>query len=141
MEQRVDESLTGKRSPALLAELFAAIALLLTAIGTYGVLSYAVAQRRREIGVRMALGARPEQIRNSVRAVTLRLFAAGSVLGIVGAWAMAKSLSTILFHVASFSLPVLAAAALVMAVIGFAACAIPAWRAARVSPAEALAEL
>jgi predicted permease len=141
MEQRIDESLTGRRSPALLAELFAAIALLLTAIGTYGVLSYTVAQRRGEIGVRMALGARPEQIRNSVRAATVRLFAAGSVLGMVGAWAMAKSLSTMLFHIAPFSVPVLGAAALVMAVIGLAACAIPAWRAARVSPAEALAEL
>jgi predicted permease len=141
MEQRIDESLTGKRSPAFLAELFAAIALLLTAIGTYGVLSYAVAQRRREIGVRMALGARPEQIRNSVRGVTLRLFAAGSVFGIVGAWAMGKSVSTILFHVPPFSIPVLAAAALVMTIIGLLACSIPAWHAARVSPAEALAEL
>ncbi len=141
MERRIDESLTDKRSPALLAELFAAIALLLTTIGTYGVLSYTVALRRREIGVRMALGARPEQIRNSIRAVTLRLFAAGSVLGIMGAWAMSKSLSTMLFHVAPFSSSVLAIAVLVMAAIGLAACAIPAWRAAQVSPAEALAEL
>jgi ABC-type antimicrobial peptide transport system permease subunit len=114
---------------------------LLTTIGTYGVLSYTVAQRRREIGLRMALGARPEQIRNSVGGVALRLFAAGSVVGLAGAWAMAKSLSTILFHVAPFSFPVLAAATLAMAVIALAACAIPAWRAARVSPAEALAEL
>ena len=141
MEQRIDESLTGKRSPALLAELFAAIALLLTAIGTYGVLSYTVAQRRREIGVRMALGARPEQIRNSLRAIMLRLFAAGSALGALGAWAMANSLSAILFHVAPFRVPVLIASALLMALIGLVACAIPAWRAGRVSPAEALAQL
>jgi putative ABC transport system permease protein len=141
MEQRIDESLTGKRSPALLVELFAAIALFLTAIGTYGVLSYTVAQRKREIGVRMALGAQPEQIRNSVGAVTLRLFAAGSLLGVVNSWAMVKGLSTMLFHVSPFSLPVLTAAAVVMAVIGLAACAIPAWRAARISPFEALSEL
>jgi len=141
MEQRIDESLTGRRSPAVLVESFAGIALFLTAIGTYGVLSYAVAQRRREIGVRMALGAQPRQIRNSVGGVTLRLFAAGSLLGIVDAWAMAKSMSAMLFHVTPFSLTVMTAATLAMALIGLAACAIPAWRAARISPSEALSEL
>ena len=62
------------------------IAVLLTAIGTYGVLSYAVAQRRREIGVRMALGARPGQIRGQFLRLALRLLAAGMLLGMLGAW-------------------------------------------------------
>ena len=61
--------------------LFSGIALLLTAIGTYGVLSYAVAQRRREIGLRMALGARPEQIRRQFLSLALRLLAGGMTLG------------------------------------------------------------
>jgi ABC-type antimicrobial peptide transport system permease subunit len=140
MEQRIENSLVGRRSPALLAEAFAGIALLLTAIGTYGVLSYAVAQRRREIGVRMALGASPGMIRKAVGRVTFGLFALGAALGVAGAWATMRSMGAILFHVPAFSVPIVGATALTMGVIGLAATVIPAWRASRVSPAEALAE-
>ena len=83
----------------MLAGIFSLIALLLIAVGTYGVLSYAVAQRRREIGVRMALGARPEQIRGQFLALALRLLAAGTVLGIIGAWLTGQAMRTLLFQV------------------------------------------
>ena len=79
--------------------LFSGIALLLTAIGTYGVLSYAVAQRRREIGVRMALGARPEQIRGQFFSLALRLLAGGTILGLIGAWLTGRAMQAVLFHV------------------------------------------
>jgi predicted permease len=140
METRIADSLATHRSPALLASLFSVIALLLTAIGTYGVLSYAVAQRRREIGVRMALGARPEQIRGQFFSLGLRLVGAGTILGAIGAWLTGQAMQTILFHVPAFNLAVLAGAAGVMGMVSLVACVLPSHRAARISPMEALAE-
>ena len=104
MEARVTDSLAAQRTSALLALLFSAIALLLVAIGSYGVLSYAVEQRRREIGVRMALGARPAQIRNQFLMLAFRLLAYGVVLGGVGAWLTGRAMQSLLFHVPGFNL-------------------------------------
>jgi predicted permease len=140
MKTRIADSLVARRSPALLAGLFAGIALLLTSIGTYGVLSYAVAQRRREIGLRMALGARPEQIRGQFFRLALRLLAFGTILGVMGAWLAGRAMQTVLFHVPALNLAILASAAGVMAVVSLVACLLPAHRAARISPMEALAE-
>jgi predicted permease len=140
METRISDSLVARRSPAVLAGLFSGIALLLTAIGTYGVLSYAVTQRRREIGVRMALGAQPRQIRRQFFSLAVRLLAGGSLLGVVGAWLTGETMQTILFHVPPLDFAILAGAACVMAVVTLAACLLPSQRAARVSPLEALAE-
>ncbi len=111
MDTRIADSLVAQRSPALLAGIFSVIAVLLTAVGTYGVLSYAVAQRRREIGVRMALGARPEQIRGQFLAIALRLLAAGTILGIIGAWLTGRAMRTLLFQVPPLHVATLAAAA------------------------------
>ena len=99
MDERIAESLVAHRSPALLGGIFSGIALLLIAIGTYGVLSYAVAQRRREIGVRVALGARPEQIRGQFLSLALRLLAGGTILGLGGAWMTGQAMQAVLFHV------------------------------------------
>ena len=85
------DSLIARRSPALLAGIFAGVALLLAAIGTYGVLSYAVAQRTREIGIRMALGAQRGQIGSQFLSLGLRLLAAGTILGLIGAWLAGQS--------------------------------------------------
>jgi len=140
MNTRIADSLVARRSPALLAGLFSAIALLLTAIGTYGVLSYAVAQRRREIGLRMALGAQPAQIRRQFFYVSLRLLAAGTLLGLIGAWLTGQAMQAILFHVPALNLSIFAAATSVMALLTLAACLLPSHRAAHISPLAALAD-
>jgi ABC-type antimicrobial peptide transport system permease subunit len=120
--------------------LFSAIAVLLTAVGTYGVLSYAVAKRRREIGLRMALGARPEQVRTQFLSVALRLLAAGTLLGLLGAWLTGQVMQAILFQVPPLHVPTLTATAAIMGMVSLAACLLPSHRAARISPMEALAE-
>ena len=138
MDTRIDDSLLARRSPALLAGIFAGVALLLAAIGTYGVLSYAVAQRQREIGIRMALGAQKGQIGAQFLSLGLRLLAAGSVLGLLGAWAAGRAMQSILFDVPALPLATLLGTALVMTTVSLVACLIPARRAARVDPMVAL---
>jgi predicted permease len=138
METRIADSLIARRSPALLAGIFSAIALLLTAIGTYGVLSYAVTERRREIGVRMALGARPEQIRNQFLSLALRLLAAGTTLGMLGGLLAGRAMRAVLFHVPPIDPVILAGAAVIIGAVSMVACLVPSHRAARISPMEVL---
>jgi len=138
MDTRVAESLIARRSPALLAGIFAGVALLLAAIGTYGVLSYAVAQRTREIGIRMALGAQRKQIGAQFLSLGLRLLVAGTILGLIGAWWAGRAMQSVLFDVPVLPLATLAGAALVMGAVSLVACLIPARRASRVDPVEAL---
>ncbi len=140
METRISDSLITHRAPVLLATLFSAIALLLTAIGTYGILSYAVAQRRREIGVRMALGAQPQQIRGQFLALGLRLLAAGMMLGVAGAWVTGRAMRNLLFHVPPFHVATLAGTGCIIGLVSLVACLAPAHQAARISPTEALAD-
>jgi predicted lysophospholipase L1 biosynthesis ABC-type transport system permease subunit len=140
MEGRLADSLLARRSPTLLAGLFSSLALLLTAIGTYGVLSFAVAQRRREIGLRMALGARPEQVRRQFVSLAFRLLASGTVLGLLGAALTGSVLRTILFQVPVLHYATLGATAAILGVVSLFACLLPSERAARISPVEALAE-
>jgi len=140
METRIADSLVARRSPVLLAVLFAAIAMLLTGVGTYGVLSYAVTQRRREIGLRMALGARPEQVRGQFLALALRLLAAGTALGVLGAWLTGRAMQAVLFQVPPLQVGLLAGAAALLGAISLAACLLPSDRAARVSPMVVLSE-
>jgi predicted permease len=140
MDTRIADSLVARRSPALLAGLFSAIALLLTSVGTYGVLSYAVAQRRREIAVRLAFGAQPGQIRIQFLSLSLRLLIAGTTLGLIGAWQAGRAMRSLLFQVPPLNVAVLASAACVTAVVCLAACLLPAQRASKISPVEALAE-
>jgi predicted permease len=138
MEVRIADSLVARRSPALLSGIFAAVALLLAAVGTYGVLSYAVAQRSREIGVRMALGARPGQIARQFLSLGLRLLAAGAVLGVIGAALSGRAMQGLLFDVPAMHVPTLVGIAGVMSLVTLAASLLPASRASRVHPMEVL---
>ena len=138
MDTRVNESLVARRSPALLAAIFAGVALLLAATGTYGVLSYAVAQRTREIGIRMALGAQRGQIGRQFLSLGLRLLAAGSLLGFFGAWLAGRAMQSVLFNVPALPLVTLFGTALVMAAVSLLACLLPTRRALRVDPVVAL---
>lgn len=138
MDTRIADSLTTRRSPALLAGVFSVIALLLTALGTYGVLSYAVSQRRREIGVRMALGAMPRHIHGQFLSLAARMFIAGTAFGMLGAWLIGRAMQSLLFEVRAFDVPLLLTGALLVAVVSLGACLLPASRAARISPMEIL---
>jgi len=138
MQAWIDESMLARRSPALLAGIFAAVALLLAAVGTYGVLAYAVNQRRREIGVRMALGALPQQVLAQFLGLGAKLLLAGIVLGMLGAWGVGRAMQNVLFGVGAIHLGVLAATAAVMLVVVLLATFLPSHRASRVSPIEAL---
>jgi predicted permease len=134
MDARIAESLIARRSPALLAGIFAGVALLLAAIGTYGVLSYAVAQRTREIGIRMALGAQTKQIGAQFLSLGLRLLAAGTILGLIGAWWAARAMQSVLFDVPALPVATLLGTAVVMTAVSLVACLIPVRRAAKVDP-------
>lgn len=140
METRIADSLVTRRSPVLLALLFSGIAMLLTAVGTYGVLSYAVTQRRREIGLRMALGALPEQVRGQFLSLALRLLAAGTALGVLGAWLTGRAMQAVLFQVPPLHVATLAGAAGLLGAVSLIACLLPSHRAARVSPMVVLSE-
>ena len=129
-----DESI---RRPRLLAHLlggFAGIALLLAAIGTYGVLSYMVAERRREIGIRMALGADRGRVLAQVMKQGLSLTAIGIAGGLAGAFTLNQLIASLLFGVRPTDPTTLALVVMTIVVVAIAACWLPAWRASRLDP-------
>ncbi|PTY06241.1 hypothetical protein DB347_12405 [Opitutaceae bacterium EW11] len=138
MTERLDASLDGRRTPLLLAAIFAGVALVLASVGIYGVLAYAVTQRRREIGIRMAVGAIPQQIRAQFLGLGGRLLAAGLAVGCIGAYFAARAMHSLLFGVTAGNTLVYASAALLLSVVALAACWLPSHRAASVPPLEAL---
>jgi ABC-type antimicrobial peptide transport system permease subunit len=110
----------------------------LATIGTYGVLGFAVAQRRREIGVRMALGAMPNQIVRQFLLLGLRLLFLGMCFGGMGAWMTGRAMESILFDVPPLHLATLTGTLIVIAFASIGACLLPALRASRLQPMEAL---
>ncbi len=140
MNARMEKSLVTRKSPMLLSLSFSAIALFLSAIGIYGVLAYLVTQRRKEIGIRIALGSSGPAIFDLVLREGLILIAGGFVLGAIGAVVLRKSLESQLFGVSAADPIVLLAVTTILATVAIAACALPARRATRINPIVALAE-
>jgi predicted permease len=138
LSAQLDESLAQDRITMLLSVSFAALATLLAAIGIYGVLAFAVAQRRQEIGVRMALGADPGVVRRMILGEVGRFLLIGGVVGLPAAYALARVVQSILFGVAAASWGVFLAGAGVLCGVALLAGYLPARRAARVDPLEAL---
>ncbi len=133
-------SLARPRFNALLLTIFAGVALLLTAIGIYGVMAYNVAQRRQEIGIRMALGAQRGHVLRLIVGGGMKLTAVGVVIGVVSAIALSRVLETLLYSVRPFDAPTLVAVASLLGAIALVACWFPARRAAGVNPLVALRE-
>jgi predicted permease len=138
MEQVVRRAVWQPRFSTTLLGVFAGLALLLAAVGVYGVMSYDVSRRAPEIGIRMALGARPGDVLRGVLASGARITAAGAAAGMAGALLLTRYLRTMLFEVSANDPAVLAGAALVLAAVSLAAAWIPARRATRVDPMIAL---
>jgi putative ABC transport system permease protein len=124
------DSIQRPRFLAQLLGLFAGLALLLAAIGTYGVVSSIVAERRREIGIRMALGAD----RSSVMKEGLVLASIGVVLGLSGAIALNRLIAALLFGVTPTDVPTVTGVTATMIIVTVVACLLPAWRASRLDP-------
>jgi predicted permease len=140
LDARVEKSLVSRKSPVLLSLSFGALALCLSAIGIYGVLAYLVTQRRREIGIRIALGSSARAIFELVLREGLLLIAGGFLLGAIGAIVLRRSMESQLFGVSSGDPLVLAAVTAILAAVALVACALPARRATRIDPIVALTE-
>jgi ABC-type antimicrobial peptide transport system permease subunit len=138
MAQQARENVYLDRMLGTLAAGFAALATLLAAVGLYGVLSYTVAQRQREIGVRMALGANEARVRGMVLRQVGRMTLVGGVLGVAAALAIGRAARSLLFGLEGTDPWVVGTAAAVLAAVALGAGFVPAFRASRVSPTRAL---
>ncbi len=138
MQERLHDSLARQRFASFMLGAFAAVALLLAAVGIYGVMCYMVTQGTHDIGVRVALGARPGNIVCLVVRQGMGLAAIGIVAGLAGAAALTRVMASLLFGIRATDAITFGAVALIMAVVAFAATVIPARRATNVDPIVAL---
>ncbi len=138
MDQLIGESLWQRRLWGVLFTAFAGLALALAAVGLYGLLSYSVAQRQREIGIRMALGSPASGVTRLVVGQGMRLALAGLAVGLAAALAASRLLGSLLHGIGSTDPATLAGVGVVLTAVAFTASWLPARRAARVDPLEAL---
>jgi ABC-type antimicrobial peptide transport system permease subunit len=138
MDQRIDESLWQRRLWGVLFAGFASLALLVAAVGLYGTVSHSVAQRTRELGIRVALGDRPTRMGAMIVREGMMLVVSGVAIGIVGALGAGRLITGLLHGVPAHDPGTIAAVALVLFAAGLAALVIPARRASRVDPIVAL---
>jgi putative ABC transport system permease protein len=138
MVQRIDEAVQPVRAPVVLLSVFGGLAVVLAILGVYGVLAFSVAQRTSEIGVRMALGATSRDIAALVLRMGTLVIGLGTAVGFVGYLALSRLVAAHLFNTPSMDPATLASATLSLAAVSFAACLLPALRAARVEPVVAL---
>ena len=138
MNEVVSRSMVQPRFLAILLATFSGIALFLAAIGIYGVMAYSVAQRTQEIGVRMALGARQVHVLRLIFGQSLLMLTIGTIIGLAGAFALTRLMSTLLFEVTATDPLTYVSVVGLLTVVALLACYIPARRAAKVDPLIAL---
>ena len=138
MRDFVDRSLQQRRFAVVLLAIFAGVALLLASVGLYGVISYSVAQRTRELGIRLALGAQRRDVLRLVVQEGMRFVALGIGAGLAGAFALTRLMKSLLYGVGAADPPTFAALTVVLGGVALVACLIPAFRATQVNPIEAL---
>ena len=140
MADRMNESVADRRTPMVVAIVFAVVAIFLAAIGIYGVLAYQVSQRTREIGIRLALGSDTRRVFALIVKEGMALMAGGFIAGMAGAFAIRRTMAAQLYGVGPMDPIVLATVGATLAIVAFAACTLPARRAARIDPIIALSE-
>jgi len=138
MDQIFDENLLGDQFIAALFGTFAATALLLAALGIYGVMAFGVAQRTHEIGLRIALGARKEQVLGLILREGLLLASAGLGFGLFGAYVLGRAMQSTLYGVGAIDFGAFAVVAVILLASALLACYVPARRATRIDPMVAL---
>jgi putative ABC transport system permease protein len=138
MQEVVDATLARPRTVTALLVTFAVMALLLAAVGVYGVMAYSVAQRTQEIGVRMALGATPRSVFDLVLAQALRLIGIGVITGLVFAAALTRLLAALLYETEPLDPATFIVTTVLLTVVAMVACYVPARRGTRIAPVQAL---
>ncbi len=138
MNQILADSIAAPRFNALLIVVFAVLALILASVGIYGVISYSVAQRRHEIGIRMALGAKPLDIQQMVVGQGFKLALAGIAIGLLSLFLLTRLMSTLLFEVSATDSITFISVSLILTIVALVACFVPARRAAKTDPMVAL---